>query len=99
MKHQTVVGEVFRLIGNHLKSKGHPCRSFIAPTDVVLADDQVVQPDVILVCDETKVRDNAIVGVPDVVIEVLSASTEKKDRGKKMKLYRRSGKKRILFIL
>jgi Uma2 family endonuclease len=91
VKHQRVAGKIFRLTGNYLESKQHPCQSFIAPTDVVLADDQVVQPDVFLVCDENKIQDKAIFGAPDAVFEVLSAATGKKDRGKKMKLYRRFG--------
>ena len=91
VRHQRVVGEVFRLVVNYLKGREQHCQSFIAPTDVVLADDQVVQPDVFLVCDEKKIRDQAIFGAPDVVFEVLSAATEKKDRSKKMKLYRRFG--------
>jgi len=91
VKHQRVAGEVFRLVVNYLKDKGHSCQAFIAPTDVVLADDQVVQPDIFLVCDEKKIQDKAIFGAPDVVFEILSAATGKKDRNKKMKLYRRFG--------
>ena len=91
VKHQRVAGMIFRLVGNYLEGKGHPCQAFIAPTDVVLADDQVVQPDVFLVCDEKKIQDKAIFGAPDVVFEVLSPATGKKDRSKKMKLYRRFG--------
>ena len=64
---------------------------FVSPTDVVLADDQVVQPDVFIVCDNAKIRDDAIFGAPDVIFEVLSPATSKKDRNKKMKLYRRFG--------
>ncbi len=90
-KHQKVAGKIYRLAGNYLEGKAHHCQFFIAPTDVVLADDQVVQPDVFLVCDEKKIRDKAIFGAPDVVFEVLSAATGKKDRSKKMKLYRRFG--------
>jgi Uma2 family endonuclease len=86
-KHQRVTGKIFRLVGNHLESKKHPCQTFIAPTDVVLADDQVVQPDVFLVCNENKIQDKAIFGVPDVMFEVISAFTEVKDRREKMKLY------------
>jgi Uma2 family endonuclease len=91
VKHQRVAGKIYRLLGNYLEGKAHRCQFYIAPTDVVLADDQVVQPDVFLVCDEEKVQDKAIFGAPDVVFEVLSAATGKKDRSKKMKLYRRFG--------
>ncbi len=90
-KHQRSAGKIYRLVGNYLEGKAHHCQFFIAPTDVVLADDQVVQPDVFLVCDEKKIQDKAIFGAPDVVFEVLSPATGKKDRSKKMKLYRRFG--------
>lgn len=91
VKHQRVAGEVFRLVVNYLKGKRHPCQAFIAPTDVVFAADQVVQPDIIVVCDSGKIQDKAVFGAPDVVFEVLSTATEKKDRNKKMKLYRKFG--------
>lgn len=90
-KHQKVAGKLYRLVGNHLEEKAHRCRSFIAPTDVVLAENQVVQPDVFVVCDEEKVQEKAVFGAPDVVFEVLSPGSAKKDRGRKMKLYRRFG--------
>ncbi len=89
VKHQRVAGKIFRLAANHLESKGYPCHAFIAPTDVVLAEDQVVRPDVFLVCDEQKIQDKAIFGAPDVIFEVISSSTEVKDRREKMKLYGR----------
>ncbi|HCK80076.1 MAG TPA: Uma2 family endonuclease, partial [Candidatus Competibacteraceae bacterium] len=60
LAHQTVVGELFRQIANHLV--GQPCRPFVAPFDVRLprrneCDDEtttVVQPDITVVCDPTK---------------------------------------------
>ncbi len=91
VKHQEIVGEIHHLIKNHLKAKSHHCRAFIAATDVILADDQIVQPDVFIVCDKTKIHSHAIIGAPDVVFEVLSPSTGKKDRTRKMKLYRKFG--------
>jgi len=86
-KHQRVTGEIFRHVRNYLESIEHPCQTFISPTDVVLADDQVVQPDVFLVCDEKKIQDKAIFGVPEVVFEVISPFTEVKDRREKMEVY------------
>lgn len=91
IKHQQVVGKIYRLLGNHLGASAHPCLVFIAPTDVVLADDQVVQPDVLVVCDGNKVREAAIFGAPDVIFEVLSPGTEIKDRGRKMEIYEMFG--------
>lgn len=89
VKHQRVAGKIFRLAANHLEREGVPCHAFIAPTDVVLAEDQVVQPDVFLVCGEKMIPDMAIFGAPDVVFEVISTSTEVRDRREKMRLYER----------
>jgi Uma2 family endonuclease len=89
MRHQEIAGELYRIIGNHLKTADHRCRVFIAPADVILAQDQVVQPDIFIVCDRSKIEKHALVGAPDVVFEILSPSTSKKDRTKKMDLYRR----------
>ena len=84
-KHQQVTGKIFRLIGNHL-SAGHPCRVYISPTDVVLVDDQVVQPDVLVVCERSQAPGRReSFGAPDVVFEVLLPYTEIMDRGRKMK--------------
>jgi Uma2 family endonuclease len=89
-KHQSVSGEIYRRIRNHLKEHDHPCQVFNAPLDVVLAEDQVVQPDVFIVCDREKVK-QYIFGAPDAVFEIVSPSTTLKDRREKMRLYERFG--------
>ena len=53
------------------------------PTDVKLSDFDVVQPDGLVVCDRAKIGEAAIVGTPDLVIEVLSPATEARDRREK----------------
>ena len=89
--HQSVIGEIFRQLSNFLQ--GHPCRVFVAPVDVRLnaddADDTVVQPDVLVVCDESKFDKDGkgIIGAPDFIIEVLSPSSAKRDLIIKKKLY------------
>ena len=90
-RHQRVSGEIHRLIGNHLEEQAHTCQVFIAPLDVVIAEDQVVQPDVFIVCDRQKIERTHISGAPDVVFEVVSPSTSLKDRREKMELYEHSG--------
>ncbi len=90
-RHQRVSGKIYRLIGNRLEKQAHTCQVFNAPLDVVMAEDQVVQPDVFIVCDRQKIRSAYISGAPDVVFEVASASTSLKDRREKMELYERSG--------
>ena len=51
----------------------------------------VVQPDVIVVCDESKIREDGVYGAPDFVAEVISPSTAHKDLGEKRDLYEKSG--------
>jgi Uma2 family endonuclease len=91
MRHQEIVLKLGRILADHLDTQAHHCRVYIAPADVILAERDVVQPDVFIVCDQSKIRKEGLFGVPDVVFEVLSAATAKNDRGRKMKLYRRFG--------
>lgn len=67
---------------------------FFAPTDVVLAEDEVVQPDILFIRAERVpeiVREHAIHGAPDLVVEILSPSSLQRDRHRKYTLYERSG--------
>jgi Uma2 family endonuclease len=96
--HQDVTGKIYRLIGNHLDSKTLPCRVFVSPVDVILSEKDIVQPDVVVVCDRSKIQRSGIFGAPDVVFEVLSPATEVKDRRKKMELYAVSGVKEYFLV-
>ncbi|MCL2109183.1 MAG: Uma2 family endonuclease [Oscillospiraceae bacterium] len=93
VRHQEVCGELFGQLRDFLKGK--LCKVFIAPIDVRLnpqnADDTVVQADVIVVCDHSKIGGNSINGAPDLVIEVLSPSTASYDLIVKLNRYRESG--------
>jgi Uma2 family endonuclease len=98
--HQSVLGYIFRKIGDYLEDG--KCEVFVAPFDVRLnadtEDDTVVQPDILVVCDESKIGDKAIVGAPDMVVEVLSPSTETHDRKVKYDLYENSGVKEYWIV-
>ena len=74
---------------------------FIAPTDVLLDPDKrtVVQPDVMVVCDRSKIHRKGIYGAPDLVVEVLSPSTMNHDRGPKMRHYAAAGVKEYWLVL
>jgi Uma2 family endonuclease len=97
LDHQDVAGEIYFQLRQALAGK--PCRAFIAPVDVRLpkgdeADDQidtVVQPDVLVVCDETKLDRRGVRGAPDLVVEVLSPSTASHDQLRKRSVYERAG--------
>jgi len=53
--------------------------------------DTVVQPDICVVCDESKLDENGCIGAPDLIVEVLSPSTAKKDWNEKFFLYEEHG--------
>ena len=75
--------------------RGKPCRLLIAPFDVRLNahsyDDTVVQPDLLIICDKSKLDGKSCLGAPDMVIEILSPSTGQRDKTKKMQLYKQAG--------
>ena len=95
-RHQGVVGRLFSRIESQLR--GCPCRPFVAPVDVKLSDADVVQPDVLVLCDPTKITESHIDGAPDLVAEVLSPSTSARDLRQKKALYERSGVREYLVI-
>ncbi len=64
----------------------------VAPMDVTLADHSVVQPDVLYISPSRKaILKERIEGVPDLVVEVLSPDTSRRDRGEKLALYAAMG--------
>ncbi len=73
---------------------------FLAPTDVALSDTDVVQPVILFVSNERAriITENDIQGAPDFVIEILSPSTARRDRGIKRALYERHGVKEYWMI-
>ena len=97
VEHQEVAGELFRQLANQLD--GQPCRPYIALVDVRLprtdeadaAIDTVVQPDVLVVCDPSKIDRRGVRGAPDWVAEVLSPSTAARDQIAKRRIYERAG--------
>lgn len=70
---------------------GKPWRLFSAPMDVKLSEWDVVQPDLLVVCDPEQIRPAFIEGPPRLVIEISSSSTQRHDRVRKMALYAKSG--------
>lgn len=96
--HQQYIGAIF--VQFYQALKGKPCQAFIAPFDVRFIDPDnqsdseitnVVQPDILIVCDQKKLDVKGCRGTPDLIVEVLSPSTMKKDRNEKFKLYEKYG--------
>jgi Uma2 family endonuclease len=82
-----------RLIGQlYVFLQRRPCEVFSAPFDVRLnadeSDDIVVQPDISVICDKSKIDDRGCIGAPDMIIEILSPGTSKRDTITKFNLYR-----------
>ena len=94
-RHQEIVGEIFRQAATTLK--GRPCRVFIAPFDVKLSGDDaddsptVLQPDIVVTCDTSKLTRQGMSGAPDLVVEVVSSDSGLADRRRKFEVYRRYG--------
>jgi Uma2 family endonuclease len=88
------------LTGLFVRKRKGKCRIYHAPFDVRLpknnetADDKiftVVQPDICVICDLSKIDKRGCVGAPDLIVEVLSPSTMKKDLNNKFYLYETAG--------
>ena len=71
---------------------------FVAPTDVKLSEEDIVQPDLIVVCDANRIKPTHIEGPPTLVIEVLSPSTQAYDRVRKLRLFAASGVQEVWLV-
>ncbi|KQS33164.1 Uma2 family endonuclease [Dyadobacter sp. Leaf189] len=104
-RHQQYVGEIFRQISNHLHR--NTCKVFVAPFDVRLTPSQktdstkihtVVQPDICVVCDPSKIDAKGCIGAPDLIIEVLSPGNTQKEMNEKFEIYRENGVKEYWLV-
>lgn len=96
--HQLISFEIGRQLGNYLEGK--KCRAIPAPFAVRLFEkggdspedvDTMVEPDISIVCDSSKLDKHGCKGAPDMVVEILSPSTQRHDRLVKLNLYQRAG--------
>ena len=99
-KHQSIVYELGFVIGGYIKKNKGKCRVYPGPFDVELPTEKgtVVVPDITVVCDTSKVDAKGLKGVPDWVIEVLSASTQNKDKKEKLAVYEAVGVKEYWIV-
>jgi Uma2 family endonuclease len=103
--HQKVSGYIFNKIYNFLTDK--KCEVYSAPFDVRLPKNgektaekiyNVVQPDITVICDSEKLDDRGCIGAPDLIVEILSPSTSKRDLTDKYDLYEKSGVKEYWIV-
>jgi Uma2 family endonuclease len=73
---------------------------FNAPYDVVLSEENVLQPDILFISQENSsiITEKNVQGAPDLVIEILSSATEYRDREIKRKIYARFGVKEYWLV-
>ena len=90
-KHQTLISNLHLLL--HKKYNFKNCQVFLSPFDVRLPilskkkNTTVVQPDICIICDESKLDEQGCNGAPDLIIEIISKSNSKHDVDTKFRLY------------
>lgn len=107
LKHQQVSRQLCGLFYDHFRDK--KCQFFNAPFDVRLYDKKksnranrdiftVVQPDICVICDESKLDERGCLGSPDLIIEILSPGNNQKELKKKFELYQECGVKEYWLV-
>jgi len=93
VRHQRLVFRLGTALHTYLQSSDEGGEVLLAPMDVHLSDDTVVQPDVLYVsaARADRIGEQEITGVPDLVLEVVSPSTRHRDVFDKKRLYEASG--------
>jgi Uma2 family endonuclease len=91
-QHQAISIELFRALDNYARSRSLG-KVIYAPLDVVLSEENVLQPDIMFISRERLniITERNIQGAPDLVVEILSPATAQRDKELKQKLYARFG--------
>jgi len=98
--HAGATATFFGKVWSYIDRKKGKCKIYTAPFDVRLpmngetADDKiynVVQPDICVICDLSKLDKRGCIGAPDLIVEVFSPSTGKRDMNEKFSLYEKAG--------
>ena len=89
INHIRILKNIFRVFDNFLNGK--TCEVFSDNVDVKLDKDNTVIPDLSVVCDPSIIEADGIHGAPDLIVEVLSPSTAKRDMEDKKELYEKYG--------
>ena len=101
-KHQHLVGSLYLLL--HKSNNFKNCKIYLSPFDVRLPipskkkDTTVVQPDLCIICDESKLDDQGCNGAPDLIVEILSPFNTKHDLDTKFRLYEEAGVKEYWIV-
>lgn len=101
IQHQLVSSNLHTIFGSYLKGK--TCKVFAAPTDIELVSEtcserKLVIPDLSIICDQTGFTDTKYVGVPTLIVEILSPSNQAYDLVTKFNLYMEYGVKEYWIV-
>jgi Uma2 family endonuclease len=106
--HQRVSALLFSFVDKYIDNRKGKCHIYYAPFDVRFpknnetADDKiydVVQPDICVICDLSKLDDKGCIGAPDLIVEILSPSTTMHDCVTKFELYEKNGVKEYWLVV
>lgn len=91
--HQEIVQQLSRVIGNYITGHKGECKVYPAPFAVFLNNDDktYVEPDISVICDQQKLDDRGCNGAPDMIIEIVSKSSQRMDYLTKLFKYRTAG--------
>jgi len=91
--HQRILLKLAIAFTEYIEESGSDCKVTIAPRDVRLFDDDrnMFEPDIIITCDKSKDLEDYYDGAPELIVEILSPSTRRKDFLVKTSSYQRAG--------
>ena len=103
-QHQAISREILTQFNNYLKDK--PCQVFASPFDLRLPETNekdeettfVVQPDILVVCDNVGLKGTGYYGTPTLVIEISSPTTARNDKVWKFNRYEKAGVKEYWIV-
>ncbi len=108
-KHQKYSLRLSSKLFNYIELCKNNCELYVAPFDVRLLDKNkssianqdvytVVQPDLCVICDKSKLDERGCIGAPDLIIEILSPGNSKKEMKIKYELYQEAGVKEYWIV-
>ncbi|AGL02451.1 Uma2 family endonuclease [Desulfoscipio gibsoniae] len=104
VRHQLVLRNILLILADRLKGNG--CEVISAPCDVLLSEGEkdiedtstIVQPDIFVVCDKSKLKEKYCLGAPGLIVEIVSPSRPSMDYVKKLHIYEKYGVKEYWIV-
>jgi len=93
LTHQRISVQLCKILAQYIDTHKGECQVFAAPlaVNLQLSDETYVEPDVLIVCDPSKLHERGVKGAPDFIAEIVSPSSRKMDYVTKAGLYLEAG--------